>query len=159
MLGPLVNPIQPQYNLLGTYNLEVLRLYDDILKESDKSYCLVHAIDGYDEVSLTCNTNVIFSDGEGERELSPAYFGLTQWQQSDLYGGGNVTKSAKLFLSILENESTKAQKEVVVANSALAIKVMEPAKPLHECVGIAKESLESGKAKAAFDRLIKLSKK
>jgi len=158
MLGPLVNPIQPKNNLFGTYNLKVLKLYHEIMKPSGKSYCLVHAQDGYDEVSLTSNTHAIFSDQKEQKEISTTDFGLTQWMPSELYGGGSVSVSARLLLSILNNESTQAQKEVVIANAALAIKVMEPSKTLQDCVEIAKESLISGKAKNALDTLVELSK-
>jgi len=158
MLGPLVNPIQPKYNLFGTYNQEVLQLYDRILKSTDKSFCLVHALDGYDEVSLTSDTHIIFShEKERTQQLTPASFGLSLWQQSDLYGGGTVEKSAELFLSVLKNESSQAHREVVLANASLAIKTLEPSKSLHECVAIAKESLEEGKALNAFKKLIALS--
>ena len=158
MLGPLVNPIQPKYNLFGTYNQEVLQLYDVILKSTDKSFCLVHALDGYDEVSLTSDTSVIFSDNkEREQQLSPASFGLSLWQQSDLYGGGTVQKSAELFLAVLKNESSQAHREVVLANASLAIKTLEPSKSLQECVAVATASLEEGKALATFKKLIALS--
>ena len=157
MLGPLVNPIQPKYNLFGTYNIDVLNLYGDILKNSGKAYTLVHALDGYDEVSLTSETQIITH--EGEQLVSSNDFGLKTWQQADLYGGGNVQESAKLFLSVLDNDSKQAHKEVVCANAALAIQVFEAEKSFVECVDIAKESIESGKAKATFKKLIALSAK
>lgn len=156
MLGPLVNPIQPKYNLLGTYNLEVQALYNDILKDSDKSFGLVHALDGYDEVSLTSDTQVVLN-GE-KKTITTADFALSQLAQSELYGGGNVEESAKLFVQVLNGQGTKAQKEVVYANAGLAIQVLEAEKSLQDCVAIAKESLDSGKAKQAFEKLIELSK-
>ncbi|MFK7899350.1 MAG: anthranilate phosphoribosyltransferase [Cyclobacteriaceae bacterium] len=157
MLGPLVNPIQPQYNLLGTYNLEVAKLYQETLLGTGKNYTVVHALDGYDEVSLTGNTQTIAATGT--KELTPSDFGLSQLKQSDLYGGGNVEESAKLFLSVLANESTQAQQEVVLANAGLAIFTRhKEQKSLTDCVEEARVSIVSGKAKQVFEKLLGLSK-
>ena len=53
MLGPLVNPVIPQYQLLGVYNLPLLRLYTYTYQESATRFAVVHSLDGYDEISLT----------------------------------------------------------------------------------------------------------
>ncbi len=64
MLGPLVNPSSPQNQLLGTFNLEVARLYNYILQEEGSNYGIVHALDGYDEISLTGGFKLFTKEGE-----------------------------------------------------------------------------------------------
>ncbi|MDR1746664.1 MAG: anthranilate phosphoribosyltransferase, partial [Tannerella sp.] len=53
ILGPLVNPAKPRYQLLGVYNLPLARLYTYAYQESGIRFGVVHSLDGYDEISLT----------------------------------------------------------------------------------------------------------
>ena len=66
-------------------------------------------------------------------------------------------KRQKIFNNVLENKATQAQTDCVLINASFAIQAMEPAKPIEECVAIARESLESGKALKTLKRFIELN--
>eukprot|EP01035_Chromulina_nebulosa_P000209 gene209-304_t len=56
MLGPMVNPASPAYQLVGVYNLEMARIYNYLLQQTGKAFTIIHSLDGYDEISLTNDT-------------------------------------------------------------------------------------------------------
>lgn len=151
MLGPLVNPLQPTHQLFGTYSQELNRLYHYIMQESGREYMIVYALDGYDEISLTGAAKVRSSFGE--RLLLPKHFGYNAIAQNDLYGGETAEEAKAIFLNVLQDEATPAQKAAVCANAGLAIHIIKPKQPLQDCVAEARASIESGRA---FDTLKKL---
>ncbi len=151
MLGPLVNPAQPKYQLFGTFDLSVLSLYRDILRNDEKNFTAVYALDGYDEVSLTGAVRVVKPDSE--ELLHPSDFGLPKYRQSDLYGGSTVAEAKTIFYNILAGKGTAAQVDAVCANAGLAIQTRYAERSLADCVATAKESLESGKALKILEKL------
>lgn len=154
MLGPMVNPANPAYQLVGVYNLEMARIYNYLLQQSGKPFTIIHGLDGYDEISLTNDTKVITNTGEkiasadqlGKRTVTPA----------DIFGGNTVDEAAAIFLRILKGEGTWAQNAVVLANAAMALNCMGDFSRYDDAYDAACESLESGKAYAAFEKLISL---
>mgnify|MGYP005696738427 FL=1 len=152
MLGPIVNPCYPKYQLLGVYNLEMARLYHYLLKGAKENYSIVHSIDGYDEVSLTSDFKLITQNSE--RLISPKDLGFKTIKQSDLYGGKSIEEAAKLFMKILSGEGTDAQNNAVCANAAVAINCVNPTYSLQECVEKAKESLQSKSALGVYKKLV-----
>ena len=144
MLGPLVNPSNPQNQLVGVFNLEIARIYNYLLQSSDKKYTILHSLDGYDEISLTGKFKAL--SNSGEILLSPEDIGFKTQKQADIFGGNTVKDAAKIFINVLNNECTPAQKNAVLANSSFAIQCFEPNKTLAECTSIAKESIDSGRA-------------
>src|SRR6187455_2552919 len=64
MLGPMVNPAFPKYQLVGVYNLEMARIYNYLLQQTNNHFTIIHGLDGYDEISLTGETKVITNEGE-----------------------------------------------------------------------------------------------
>jgi len=154
ILGPMVNPSFPENQMVGVYNLEVARLYAYLYQKSDKNFAIIHALDGYDEVSLTGDFKRITS--QSDEILSTEYFGFEKIQANEIASGGNVEQAAKIFLDILQNKGTKAQTNTVLANAALAIQVMNN-KSIDECLYEAKESLESGKAHQSLKKLLEVS--
>lgn len=155
MLGPLVNPARPKHQLLGVYNLPLLRLYSYTYQATGVNYAVVHSLDGYDEISLTTDFKV--ATAKTETLYSPETLGFNTYKEEDLSGGDTVDDAAKIFSSVLDNTSTQAQKDVVVVNAAFAIQLRCPEKSIEECIDIAKDSLESGKAKATFLKFIELN--
>ncbi|WP_312556282.1 anthranilate phosphoribosyltransferase [Empedobacter brevis] len=154
LMGPLVNPVQPQFQNLGTFDIKTARLYHYVMQNSGINYSISTALAGYDEISLTSPTKVY--NNSGEFILESKDFGLSTLQPDEIEGGKSIEENAKIFLNVLEETSTKAQKEVVLANAALALKTIYPTKDLIECVAIANESLESKKALNSFQKLMKL---
>ena len=153
ILGPMVNPSFPKNQIVGVYNLEVARLYAYLYQKSKKNFAIIHALDAYDEVSLTGDFKLITSNSE--EILSPEYFGLRKLNQSEITSGGSVEQAAKIFTNVLKNEATEAQKNVVMANAALAIKVIS-GKNIDEAIAEAKESIESGKAWQTLNALLEI---
>jgi len=152
MLGPLVNPSFPQNQLVGVFNLEIARIYNYLLQETEKNYTILHSLDGYDEISLTGKFKAI--SNKGEILFSPEEIGFNTQKQSDIFGGETIEDAAKIFVNVLNNESTAKQKNVVLANSSFAIKCIEPNKSIEECISIANESIESGNAYQSLKKLI-----
>lgn len=155
MLGPLVNPVIPKYQLLGVYNLPLLRLYSYTFQESKCQFAVVHSLDGYDEISLTSEFKV--ASNATEKIYTPEALGFHRYTEEELDGGQTPEDAAMIFDNVLANKATAAQKDVVVANSAFAVSVICPEKSLEECINIARESLESGKAKAALKKFIEVN--
>ena len=144
MLGPMVNPIQPKSQLVGVFNSNIFRLYSHIYSKTDKNYCIVHSIDGYDEVSLTGDFK-LFSNNH-DIMLEPKDLDFNLIHSDKLSGGKNIDESSKIFQDILNNNGTREQVDVVLANSGLAIYCAKKLPSIKEGIEIARESLESGNA-------------
>ncbi len=154
MLGPMVNPAFPNFQLVGVYNLEMARIYNYLLQQTGKAFTIIHSLDGYDEISLTNDTRVITN--KGERIMTPQQLGKRSVQASDIYGGGTVEESAKLFAKIVKGEGSWAQNAVVLANAAMALQCTGHYASYDDAYAAAVESLESGKANEVLKKLIAL---
>lgn len=152
MLGPVVNPCLPKYQLLGVYNLEMARLYNYLLQNTNTEYSIVHSLDGYDEVSLTSDFKVITKNNE--QIIEPSSIGFDKLKQEELSGGSSVESAAKLFLSILNGDGTLAQNNAVIVNAAVAIQCVHPKKSFADCLSESEESLKSKRALTAYKSLI-----
>lgn len=152
MLGPMVNPAKPEYQLVGVYNLEMARIYNYLLQQEGKPFTIIHGLDGYDEISLTSDTKVITN--AGEKVLSAEQIGKRSVVPMDIYGGSTVDEAAKIFMKVLKGEGSWSQNAVVLANAAMALNCMGDFSSYEEAYNAACESLESGKALAAFQKLI-----
>ncbi|MCF6333591.1 MAG: anthranilate phosphoribosyltransferase [Draconibacterium sp.] len=152
ILGPMINPSSPKYQLLGVNNELNFNHYKNVYKTLDVNFMIVLSMDGYDEVSLTADTH--FASDNREANLSPGDFGFEKIQPEKLFGGDSVEDAAKIFISVLEGNGTTEQNNVVMANAALGLSIFQPEKDLLECVAIAKESLESKSALKKFKAII-----
>lgn len=156
LLGPLVNPSWPKAQLLGVANLDQMRLYRQVYQKLGIDYGIVNSIDGYDEISLTGDFKV--ATNNYERVFSPADLGFVPATPEELVGGANEDEAAEIFDAVLENRALPAQKNVVLANAAFGIQVMEKGqKSIEECVEIARESIDSGKALATFRKFAEIN--
>ncbi len=155
MLGPMVNPSFPSRQMVGVYSLELARIYAYLYQATDKHYTILHSLDGFDEVSLTGPCKVITRDLDWIFE--PADLNLPRYEAAELSGGRTVDGAMKIFIDVLENDGTPAQKDVVVANGGLALQTCYPDRSLEECLAMARESIESGSAMKAFKTLIELN--
>jgi anthranilate phosphoribosyltransferase len=152
MLGPIVNPSFPKKQLTGVFNLELARLYSYLFQQTKTEFMVVHALDGYDEVSLTGKFKILTRNHE--QIISPAHLHLQTFERSELSGGNSVEDAAKIFVSVLENRATRAQKEVTIANAAMALFVAKNLTDMEQAVALATESLESGRAFSSFKSFI-----
>ncbi len=155
MLGPLVNPTMPRNQLLGVYNLKLMRLYRYIAQNEGINCTIVHSLDGYDEISLTSQFKVVTTTGENVLEAKD--LGLPEARQEDLYGGDTVEEAAAVFDDVLSGKASDAKKNCVIANAAFAIKTIEPELTLDQAIKEARESLESGAALDHFHRFVALN--
>jgi len=152
MLGPLTNPANPKYQSVGVFSLELARLYNYLYQQTDKQYSIVHALDGYDEISLTGDFKII--NNQGEKVYSVAQLGFEEpLQASSLAGGDTVEEAAAIFSAILKGEGTVAQNNAVLTNAAFAIKTIHPEKSFADCYYEAEESLLGSNALASFRKV------
>ncbi|GHT74154.1 anthranilate phosphoribosyltransferase [Bacteroidia bacterium] len=156
ILGPLVNPLIPKRQVLGVYDLKMARLYNYIYQESGNDFSIVHSLDGYDEVSLTDTFKII--NKKEESIYTPEQLGFRRANPNELFGGNTPQEAALIFDNVLNNTATESQKNVVLINAAVAIQTIEPERDLLDCVAIAQESLEAGKAKRALEKFLKINK-
>jgi anthranilate phosphoribosyltransferase len=154
MLGPLVNPSSPKNHMLGTFNLEIARLYNYILQEEDINYGIIHGLDGYDEISLTSGFK--FFSKKGEQIINPEDLGQKRIQQTEIFGGNSVTDAAKIFKTIIEGKGTEAQNNVVLTNAAFALTIVDESKPFETAFAEAKDSLFGMRAKQTLEKLVSL---
>lgn len=155
ILGPILNPAMPQNQITGVFDLETMALYHQVFKASDTNFSIVHALDGYDEISLTGDFKIITNDQE--LIMAPEQMSLPMLKQEELYGGDSVKEAASIFENILNGAGSEAQNSAVYANSAMAIRTINPEASIEQCVEEAKRALLDGKAKAALEKLIEIS--
>ena len=156
LLGPIVNPSLPQCQLLGVANLDQMRLYANVYQKIGIDYGIVNTIDGYDEISLTGDFKV--TTNQYEKIFSPDDLGFTKAKPEELQAGANEQEAKEIFDAVLENRALPAQKNIVLANAAFGIQVLERGeKPIEECIEIARESIDSGKALSTFKKFVELN--
>ncbi|MCX6308795.1 MAG: anthranilate phosphoribosyltransferase [Bacteroidia bacterium] len=155
LMGPLVSPVKPRRQCLGVYNLKMARLYEYTYQQTGVDFAIIHSLDGYDELSLTGDMKIVRNSGE--EVVKPSDLGFQKVKPEELFGGETVEKASELFDSVLNNSCTDAQKNVVLANSAVAIQVVEPTLGFADAVAIARESMESGRALKSFRKFIEIN--
>jgi anthranilate phosphoribosyltransferase len=151
MLGPLVNPAKTSHKMVGVYNLELARVYHYLLQNENQTYCIVHSLDGYDEIS--CTGNFKLYSQKGEQVVDPQEFNLPIIKEEDLFGGNTVEEAAAIFKNVLQNVGTKQQRDVLAINSAYAVHCYTD-KPIADCLLQTLEAIESKKAYHLFTNLI-----
>src|SRR5690554_7397041 len=155
VLGPLVNPVQPEYQMLGVYDLAMSRLYSYIYQEENKKFSIVHSLDGYDEVSLTSQFKVV--SNRGEHLYMPEDIGFKRINQSELYGGDTPEDASKIFRDVLSASATEAQTNAVLVNAAFGIQTVDQTKTIEECIEIARDSLYGKKALKVLEKFIEIN--
>jgi anthranilate phosphoribosyltransferase len=154
MLGPMVNPAAPRFQLVGVYNLEMARIYTYLLQSTNASFAIIHSLDGYDELSLTGDARVITN--RGEEVMTPEQLGKRMVSPADIYGGSSPEEAAKIFMQILQGKGTWAQNAVVLANAAMALYCTGAYADYNAAFEASVESLESGRALAALEKLMSM---
>ncbi|MBQ8007912.1 MAG: anthranilate phosphoribosyltransferase [Bacteroidaceae bacterium] len=155
LLGPLINPSQPTYQLLGVANLSQMRLYTHVLNRLGMEFAVVTSLDGYDEISLTSGYKVMTNNNEQIYQANA--LGFMPSIREELFGGNSPQDAAKIFDDVLNDRATASQKQTVLVNAAFAIHVIEPHQSMETCVAIARESLESRKALQTFRKFVELN--
>ncbi len=151
MLGPLTNPANPKFQSVGVFSLELARLYTYLYQNTDKKYSIIHALDGYDEISMTGDFKVI--NNAGENYYSVDELGFQPIQPEELAGGDSVAEAAALFKAIIEGKGNETQNNVVLTNAAFAIKTFHPEHSFADCFYEAESSLLGLKALDSLKKL------
>lgn len=151
MIGPLVNPSNPTYQLTGVYDPAILPLYDHVLKNNLKRYAILHSEDVYDEISLTCDFQMYSHNGQ--QKLSPSDLGLSTLTPNQIGGGDTVEYAAEVLQNVLDGKGTKPQHEVVAANAGVAISVAKDVS-LKQGVEEALDIINEGKGIEVLQKLI-----
>ncbi len=154
MLGPMVNPSRPQNQVVGVFSLELARMYNYLYQKSNVNYCIIHSLDGYDEISLTGSFKALTRSSD--RMLSPASLGMPELKPTELAGTGEISGTSNIFMKVLEGKGTAAQNSVVISNSAISLATYFPQKEMDQCIEEAKSSLLGGKALKVFNQLISM---
>lgn len=152
MLGPMVNPAQPRYQLVGVYSLELARLYAYLYQKTDRRYTIIHDVGGYDEISLTSDFKTYTNSGEHYHPIEA--LGFDRIDARTITGGHSVEQSAQIFQTVLKGQGTSEQNNVVLCNAALAIQTIRPERNFADCFYEAEEALLAGKALYSFNRLL-----
>lgn len=148
-LGPLVNPVQPPYQLTGTYSLELAKMYQHLLRPKREAFSVAYAMDGYDEITLTDTTRLLAANND--RVVNASHFGTQTVSPSLLKSGGSIPKAAKILRNITKGEGTEAQTRVVAANVAAAIQTMKQNTSLREAHTEAIKFIRSGETAKYFN--------
>lgn len=156
MLGPLVNPAEPIYQSVGVFSLELTRLYGYLYQKTNKQYTILHALDGYDEISLTGDFKVI--GNLGERYVSLDKLGFDKVNANEIKGGETIEEAAKIFTTVLNGTGTVTQNKVVLCNAAIAIQTICQNKSFEDCYEEAEIALLSKRALNSFNKLVKKEK-
>lgn len=156
LLGPLVNPCRPAYQLLGVADLAQMRLYTNVFYKLGIDFAVVTSLDRYDEISLTDDFKVMTRNYESI--YRPQELGFTPVCQEELNGGSTKEEAARIFDNVLAGQGTAAQTQCVLVNAAFAIQVLEPQKSIEECIALARESLESGRAMETLEKFVEINK-
>jgi anthranilate phosphoribosyltransferase len=154
LIGPLVNPSNPQNQITGVFDLETVRLYNYLFQQTGKQFSIIYSMDGYDEISLTGDFKMVTNTDD--LMLSPEKIGMPQLTREQLFGGNTVEEAAGIFKSVLEGKGSLAQNSVVFANAGMAIKTMCPEKSIETCIEEAKCSLMGGKAAIVLKKLLEV---
>ena len=154
MLGPIVHPANPAYQLIGVYSLEMARIYHYAMQSLGKEFTLIHSLDGYDEISLTSDTKII--SNKGECVMTPYQLGKRKVFPEELYGGNTVEAAASMFKKIIQGNGSWSQNAVVLANAAMALQVTGQYENYEAAFQAAVKSLESGAANNCLHQLIRL---
>lgn len=134
-----------------------MRLYQQVYQKIGIDYGIVNSIDGYDEISLTGDFKVITNDYE--KVFKPSDLGFAVAKPEELVGGATEEEAKDIFDHVLSNTALPAQKNIVLANAAFAIQVLERGKkPIEECIDIARESIDSGATLRTFKKFVELNK-
>ena len=159
MLGPLVNPAGANMELLGVYDSDYVEPMAKVLsKLGVKSGMVVFGQDGLDEISMSSATSVCEFRGTEFKTytIEPEQFGLERCSKDDLTGG-TPAENAQIANKILSG-AKGPKRDAVLLNSAAAIHIAKPDVSIREAVDIARDVIDSGKAKAQLENFVKLSK-
>jgi anthranilate phosphoribosyltransferase len=157
VLGPLCNPAGARYQALGVADGAMAGKMAEVLQRLGVERAIIfHAADGMDELSVASPSSVIEIDGDRkEYELDPADLGLTRAPVESMRGGG-PEENARLAREVLDG-AKGPRRDVVLLNSAAALRAAGLARDWNEGLGLAAEAIDSGRAGEVLQRWARIS--
>lgn len=159
LLGPLVNPMQLDYQLVGVAEKRLLPLYAKVLARLGRRSALVcHSTDGMDEISTAQPTRVVWVKNGKTRPgvIKPTGLGLARATRADLRSAGPA-KSRRIAQNILSGKEKGARRDAVILNAAYALWISGRSRSLEKAVHMAQESIDSWRAINALRKLCQLT--
>lgn len=148
-LGPLVNPVQPVFQLTGTYSLELAKMYQHLLRRQRTGFAVVHAMDGYDEITLTDAARLLSKNND--TLIGAEHMGVASLSSQDLLSGGNIREAKNILLNITRGQGSTAQNTVVAANTAVAMQTIAQETNLKTAFTEALQFIRSGQTAKHFN--------
>ncbi|MFT9597646.1 anthranilate phosphoribosyltransferase [Mesobacillus sp.] len=158
LIGPLTNPVQLDYQLLGIYRRDLLDKFAHVLANLNRKRAIViNGAGGMDEASLAGeNKMVIVSEGEIKHiRLQPEEVNLPVYENSRIRGG-DARDNAEILLQVLKGNKG-AHRDTVLLNAGLGIYTAGKAESILQGVDLAAESIDSGRALTKLENLISIS--
>jgi anthranilate phosphoribosyltransferase len=154
ILGPLLNPVRPDFQLVGIYSAPLLFTYAEAMRSLGRRRAWAVHGDGTDEIALTGESTVHAVDGETltSFKITPEQVGLTRCAPEALLGGDRVA-SARIIQAVLDGSEKGPKRDMVLLNAAAALTVCGLAPDLSTGLAQAREALESGKALGKLNAL------
>lgn len=156
LLGPLLNPAKPAYQVIGVYDESLIPIFAEVMKSRSqhKAFALVWGHDGMDEITMTNTSTVYLYKDQKEKTftLDPRDFGYELCDAEKLIGGDAKTNAKRLTMT-LKGHSLPAD-HAVHLNAALALVVSGKANDITDGLLIAQESISSQKAYQKLEKLI-----
>lgn len=155
LIGPLTNPMELDYQLLGIYRRDLLQTFGEVLKTLGRKRAVVINGAGYmDEASLQGENHLCILDNGtlSEKILTPEEVGLTSYPNEAIIGG-DAMRNGEILLSVLNGEKG-ACRETVLLNAGIGIYASGKADSIVEGIEKAKESIDSGAARQKLENLI-----
>jgi anthranilate synthase/phosphoribosyltransferase len=161
LLGPLVNPADAEYQLIGVFSEELCRTLAEAAKLLGKKRVItIHSIDGFDEISVSSPTHIVEIDEKGHRReglFDPLKIGIPTYTREELKGG-SPEDNALIASQILEQNGPPAIRDAVLLNAGAALYVYSLAKSIQEGYCAAREALKSGKVKKKVEEIVEVGR-
>ncbi len=160
LLGPLTNPANAEYQLLGVFYADLTEKFAGVLKKLGVKQALVVHGDGLDEITLTGATQISeLKDGKIKTyQIDPEDFGFKKCALAELKGG-DADKNARIIKGILSGEEKGAKRNIVLLNAGAAFYSGNVADSIQEGIKLAEEVIESGKALEKLKEMVALTSK
>ena len=159
VIGPLINPADARRHVLGVYQPRLVEHVAEIVRQLDFTHALVvHGLDGLDEISLLGETMVaeIKDSRIDYYSITPEQFGLKRCPFEDVRGG-SPKYNAQVIRNIFSGKEKGPKRDMLLINSAAAFLVADKVASLEDGLVMARETLDSGRAMAKLDEIIKKS--
>lgn len=162
LLGPLVNPADAEYQIIGVYSKELCPIMAKAAKMTGvKRVMVVHSDDGLDEISPAAPARVFMIDEDGKETdciFKPEDAGFSGFRTEDLAGGSGA-ENAATARRLLEGSGPDAVRAACVLNAGAALAAANLAGSIVEGCKMAETALDSGAVKAKLESVVRHSQK